>query len=765
MRFFGGVAAAAAAMAAAGGGAVGAAAQAEEKFEFQAEVSRLMDIIVNSLYSKKEVFLREVISNAADALDKVRYLGIEEPLLLEANPDLEIRISFDEEERTLTIRDSGIGMTREDLINNLGTVARSGTTAFVESMASGGDLSLIGQFGVGFYSVYLVSDKVQVTSQAYGEDQYVWTSTADSTYTVAKDEQGNTLGRGTEIKLFLKEDALEYANQDRLEALVQRYSEFITFPIYLQKTTTKMVDVEEEDDDEDLVDGEEEDDDDEGEEDEDDDEFTTEDEEDEDEEPKQKEVTTTAWERVNNQPAIWARAKEDISKEEYIEFYKSFSKDYTEPLTWTHFKAEGEVEFKSIIYVPGQAPVGMLENYYNTKAALKLYVRKVLITDEFDELIPKYLNFLKGVVDSDDLPLNVSRETLQQHKILKVMGKKLVRKVLEMLRKMSEAEQAKRKSKENEDEDEDDEEDEDEEETGLSSGDYAKFWKAFGKNIKLGVIEDQPNRNRLVKLLRFSSTKSGDELISLDEYLANMPEWQKSIYYIAGSDRASIENSPFLERATAKGIEVLLFDDPIDEYCIQQVPEYETYKLQSLTKEGLKFGDESDLDAKRDQLYKDQFKTLSEWWKNTLSNKLEKVVVSNRVTNSPAILVTGQFGHSANMEKIMKHQAFGSGRNMMMASKKIMEINPRHPIIDQLNKLVQENEEDQEAVDLANLVFDTALLNSGFDMEEPREFATRMYRLMQTGLKLDSLDLLPEIDVPETDDAEETEEAEEKTEL
>jgi len=736
-----------------------------EKFEFQAEVSRLMDIIINSLYTKKEIFLRELISNACDALDKLRFLSVENPELMSTDGEVldnDIRISFDAEEKTLTIRDTGIGMTKEDLIENLGTVAKSGTTQFVESMTSGGsdaDMSLIGQFGVGFYSVYLVADRVRVTSKHHNDEQHIWESTADSTFTIEKDPRGNSLGRGTEIKLFLKEDALEYTNQDRLDELVKRYSEFMTFPIYIRKTITETVEVDEDDEEEDDDDsstessqGE-----DEEQESEDEEEVQTED----DKPKKTREVTSHEWARVNEQAAIWTRAKDDITENEYNAFYKSISKASTDPLTWTHFRAEGEVEFKSILYIPGDAPFNMYQDYHNVKTALKLYVRKVLITDEFEELIPKYLNFIKGVVDSDDLPLNVSRETLQQHKILKVMGKKIVRKILEMLRKMSEAEQSKKGKKEDDDDDDD-------EEGKEKSEDYIKFWKQFGKSIKLGVIEDNSNRNKLVKLMRFKSTSNDDgEYTSLDRYLERRPEWQKDVYYLSGFNMLDILGSPFLERAKAKNVEVLILDDPLDEYVIQQITEYEGNKLQSLTKEGLKFGDETALDEKREKLYKDNFKPLTEWLGNLLSDKVEKVVVSNRVTDTPAVIVTSQFGQSANMQRIMKHQAFGSNNPMMaMGNKVTMEINPRHPIVSKLKEKAENNAEDEDAKDLGWLLFTTSQLNSGFDLENPKDFADRMFRLMKLGLNLESLTLEPEIDVPEDEEEEEADgTAEEKVEL
>ncbi|KAJ8601854.1 hypothetical protein CTAYLR_002662 [Chrysophaeum taylorii] len=395
---------------------VAAADDNVETFEFQAEVNRLMDIIINSLYKNKEIFLREVISNGSDALDKIRFLSVSDEAALANKKELEIRISFDKDARTLTVMDTGVGMTKADLVANLGTVAKSGTTNFVEAMSETGDLSLIGQFGVGFYSVYLVADKVRVRSKHNDDDQHVWESSADSSFSVWKDED-NSLGRGTEITLFLKDDAGEFLDQDRLEELVLRYSEFITFPIYLYKSKTETVTVEDDDDEvEDLDDEEEEEDDEED--------LDVEDEEDEEEE-KTESVTTWDWVQVNSQQAIWSRDAKDVTEDEYKSFYKSLSKDTEDPTTWIHFRAEGEVEFKSILFVPGQVPYDMYDSYHTKSAQLRLYVRKVLITDEFEDLVPRYLNFLRGVVDSDDLPLNVSRETLQQHKVLKVMGKKL----------------------------------------------------------------------------------------------------------------------------------------------------------------------------------------------------------------------------------------------------------------------------------------------------------------------------------------------------
>merc|ERR1712078_643930 len=361
---------------------------------------------------------------------------------------------------------------------------------------------------------------------------------------------------------------------------------------------------------------------------------------------------------------------EEEEEDEYKSFYKTFSKDTADPTTWIHFKAEGEVEFKSILFVPGQVPFDMYDSYHNKNAQLRLYVRKVLITDEFEDLVPRYLNFLRGVVDSDDLPLNVSRETLQQHKVLKVMGKKLVRKALEMLRKLAQ------KSDADDDEDEDDEAEEGDDEEEESKDPYIEFWEKFGKNIKLGIIEDSANRSKLTKLLRYKSSTSGEGYTSFEEYVENMKDWQKAIYYIAGENVEAVENSPFLEKCKAKGVEVLYMVDPIDEYAIQHVTEFDGKKLQSVTKEGLKFGDEDQaLEAKRTKLYKETFKPLTDYLKELYGDAVVKVSISKRVETTPTIIVTSQYGNSANMERIMRAQAFSEKQSMgMMMSQKTMEL-------------------------------------------------------------------------------------------
>merc|ERR1711871_1640600 len=657
------------------------------------------------LYKNKEIFLREVISNGSDALDKIRFVAVSDKTALDSKKELEIRISFDKDARTLTIRDSGVGMTKADLVANLGTVAKSGTTHGVEAMSGdqGGDLSLIGQFGVGFYSVYLVADKVRVRSKHNDDEQHCWESAADSSFSVWKDD-GEDLGRGTEITLYLKEDAGEFLDQDRLEELVLRYSEFITFPIYLYKSSTETVEGEDEEE-EDLDDEE-----------------------------------------------------DEVEDHEYKSFYKTFSKDTADPTTWIHFKAEGEVEFKSILFVPGQVPFDMYDSYHNKNAQLRLYVRKVLITDEFEDLVPRYLNFLRGVVDSGDLPLNVSRETLQQHKVLKAMGKKLVRKALEMLRKLAQ------KSGEDDDEDEDEEEgdDEDDDEEEESKDPYIEFWEKFGKNIKLGIIEDSANRSKLTKLLRYKSSTSGEGYTSFEEYVENMKDWQKAIYYIAGENVEAVENSPFLEKCKAKGVEVLYMVDPIDEYAIQHVTEFDGKKLQSVTKEGLEFGDEDEaLEAKRTKLYKETFKPLTDYLKELYGDAVVKVSISKRVETTPTIIVTSQYGNSANMERIMRAQAFSEKQSMgMMMSQKTMELNPRHPIVNELLQKVKDEQTNEDTENLAWLLLDNALMQSGFQPADVDAFAKRALKIIQSGLALESSELLPEMEVPEDEEEEDDEEDE-----
>eukprot|EP01018_Ginkgo_biloba_P030515 Gb_35163 [translate_table: standard] len=706
-----------------------------EKFKFQAEVSRLMDIIINSLYSNKDIFLRELISNASDALDKIRFLSLTDKNVLGEgdNAKLEILIKLDKEKKMLSIRDRGIGMTKEDLIKNLGTIAKSGTSAFLEQMQKEGDLNLIGQFGVGFYSVYLVADYVEVISKHNDDKQYIWESKADGAFAVVEDTENEPLGRGTEIRLHLKDEASEYLQEDKLRELVKKYSQFINFPIYLW--ASKEVDVEAPAEDEGSSDDEEK---------------PEEEESEEETESKTKAKTVKEtiyeWELLNDVKAIWLRSPKEVSDEEYIKFYQSVAKDLSEekPLAWTHFSAEGDVEFKAILFIPPKAPHDLYENYYNNKANLKLYVRRVFISDEFDELLPKYLSFLKGLVDSDTLPLNVSREMLQQHSSLKTIKKKLIRKALDMIRRIAD---------EDPDESNDTEKTEGEgEDISEKKGRYAKFWNEFGKSIKLGIIEDASNRNRLAKLLRFYSTKSEDKLSSLDQYISRMKPDQKDIYYITGTSKEQLEKSPFLEKLKKKNYEVIFFTDLVDEYLMQYLMDYEDKKFQNVSKEGLNLGKGS-----KTKEIKDSFKELTKWWKDVLSSEnVDSVKISNRLDNTPGVVVTSKYGWSANMERIMQSQTLtDASKQTYMQGKRVLEINPRHPIIKELREKVALDPEDDNIKQTARLIYQTALMESGFLLPDPKEFASRIYSTIKT-----TLNLSPDAVVDEEDDTEEEPETE-----
>jgi len=740
-----------------------------EKHEFQAEVHRLMDIIINSLYSKREIFIRELISNAADALDKQRYLSLtskQSSLEEESNHPLTIKINFDREKRTLSITDTGIGMTKEDLIKNLGVVAKSGTSEFVEAATKGATnsdaLALIGQFGVGFYSVYLVANKVTVVSKHVNDTQWVWESTADRTFSVSPDPRGSTLIRGTQVILHLKEDAYEFTNADELKRLISRYSEFINYPIYLytSKEVEHEVPVEaeeelteekkDEENKENETDGEEKKE--EGE----DLDVSDEEEGKKPEKPATKTEKQTVWnyERINDVKAIWTRSSKEISEEEYTNFYRTLVKDETaEVLDKIHFTAEGEISFRAILYIPKRAMEGLYDKFYEKSTALKLYVRRVLISDEFDEFLPRYLNFVKGVVDSEDLPLNVSRETLAQSRVLKVMSKKILRKCLEMLQKMSDDEQG--------DTDDAEEGELDEKSKDAPVADktrYKIFWQNYSKSIKLGCIDDRANKSKLTKLLRFQTSKSDKEFVSLDKYVERMKKNQKYIYYITGESLEAVESSPFLEKLNAKGYEVIFMTDPLDEYLMQAVTDYEGTTFQSVTKDGLKIGN-ADKEKQRLAKYKEEFKDLTKWMENIYGDKVDSVTVSNRINKSPLVVVTGRYGWSANMERIMQAQTFtNQAEHIHMLSRKTVEINPHHPIIKTLKDKVTSGESDNESnKDLAYLLYDAALLQSGFIHKTPHDFATRIHRVVSSGLNLDPhAEITP--DEEDDDDDEDTEE-------
>lgn len=664
-----------------------------EKYEYQAEVSRLLDLIVHSLYSNKEIFLRELVSNASDALDKLRFLSVTEPSLLGDTGELEIRIKPDPDNGTITIRDTGIGMTKQELIDCLGTIAQSGTKKFLNALKEnkdlGSDNGLIGQFGVGFYSAFLVAEKVVVSTKSPKSDkQYVWEAVADSSSYVIREESDpeKVLSRGTEITLYLRpDDKYEYTEPLKIQSLVKNYSQFISFPIYTWQEKSKTVEVEEE------------------------------------EEPKEGEEVPEGgkkktkksktekywdWELANETKPIWMRNPKEVEKQQYQEFYKKTFNEFLDPLAYTHFTTEGEVEFRSVLYIPGMAPLNN-EEVVNTKTKnIRLHVKRVFISDDFDgELFPRYLSFVKGVVDSNDLPLNVSREILQESRIVRIMRKRLVRKAFDMMQDLAEREDKK---------------------------DYKNFWENFGKFVKLGCIEDTGNHKRITPLLRFFSSKSEEDLISLDDYIENMGEKQNAIYYLATDSLKSAKSAPFLEKLLQKGIEVLYLIEPIDEVAIQNLQTYKEKKFVDISKEDLELGDEDEI---KDRETKQEYTLLCDWIKQQLGEKVAKVQVSKRLSSSPCVLVSGKFGWSANMERLMKAQTLGDTSSLeFMRGRRIMEVNPDHPIVKDLNAACKNAPDSTEAKRAIDLLYDAALISSGFTPDSPADLGNKIYEMMEIAL-------------------------------
>eukprot|EP01006_Ploeotia_vitrea_P017378 TRINITY_DN48495_c0_g1_i1.p1 TRINITY_DN48495_c0_g1~~TRINITY_DN48495_c0_g1_i1.p1 ORF type:complete len:809 (+),score=237.65 TRINITY_DN48495_c0_g1_i1:109-2535(+) len=730
--------------------AADAAPAGSEEHDMSSDTEKMLQLITSSLYTSREVFLRETVSNSADALQKRKTHELKDPTKRSDTP-FEIKVSFDKESRTLVIQDSGIGMSKEDMIQNLGSLGASGTKKFLEGLSATQSTNFIGQFGVGFYSVFLVADKVRVASRQAGSDvQWVWQSTGNGKYLLYKDPRGVTITEGTEISLELKGDAEEFLDSDKNKNLIQKFSEFVDWPIYVEETKTEKVPKKKEE----AAEGEEKK---EGE----DDEAEVKDEEEEapeDAEEEMEEVTTSEWKLVNENKPIWLRKQEDVTDKEYNEFYKAITKEYEDPLDHTHFRVEGEVDFRSILYVPNKAPYNLFDYTQGSLNNVRLYVRRVFITDEFKDLLPRYLNFIRGVVDSDDLPLNVSREVLQESRLLKIIKKKLVRKALQMITDIAKddeekaekkkeqeekkkAEDAEKKEDEEKKEEDADEDKKDDDEEDLSNWEprYPKLWENFGKSLRLGLIEDSSNRARLTKLLRYKTSKSDGKFISMQDYVDRMPEAQTGIFFLVGESIEKIKASPLLEKATAKDVEIIYMDDAIDEYVVGHMTEYSGKKLFSLAKSGATFFTQTKRDEAVAKARAAAWEPFTKYIKATLGDKIEKAVVSDKVDKAPAILVSPEYGMTATMENIMKAQALSDGTQARQTAKRIMEINPRHPIIDELRRRFEEDDDEVKALckDTITMLYDVSALQTGFSMDDPNNFATRVHRVLRTGLNLD----------------------------
>lgn len=629
-----------------------------ENFNFDADISQLMNLIVNAFYSKNEIFLRELLSNSSDALEKLRYESLTDKSVLNADKELKIKLWIDKENKNLIIEDTGIGMTKHDLVHNLGTIARSGTKCFLDKIKKG-EIDQIGQFGVGFYSSYLVADKVTLYTKHNSEPEYIWQSSADKSYTITKNEDP-ILKRGTRIVLHIKEAQDEYLDMENVKDVIQRYTQFISFPIELKETNEVEVD---------------------------------------DDEKKTTEFVTE-WNVVNKQKPIWCRKPDSVSEDEYQEFYKSLTNDWTNALTYKHFHAEGQLDFDCLLYLPERAPNDMFNQTNTKKKNIKLYVKRIFIMDDCDDLVPEWLKFMKGIVDSNDIPLNVSRELLQQNHILRQINRIVVKKSIELFTELAENEEQ-----------------------------YLKFYNNYSKMLKLGVHEDRRNRDKLIKLLRYSSSNNPDNLISLDQYVETMKEGQENIYFITGQNKQALMNSPFIEKLKEDGYNVLYFVDPIDEYMVQNLNDYEGKKLMDVAKEGIKFNEEELKQKNEDN--KDFLNFLNE----TLGDRVQSVKVSDRLSDTPCVLVATEYGWSANMERIIKSQALRNNEmDQFMGSKRILEINLDHKIIKSLNEKYTDNSLKKKCMDITLLMFDTALINSGFMLDKPSEYANKVNRMLELGI-------------------------------
>lgn len=626
------------------------------KHTFQTEVNQLLDLMIHSLYSNKEIFLRELVSNASDALDKLQYLTLTDENLKSLSFEPKIEISFDSEKNTLTISDNGIGMNEQDLIENLGTIAKSGTKNFLSKLSGDKkkDSALIGQFGVGFYSAFMVASKIIVTTKKAGEAQgYAWISDGSGEFEIEKCEKE---GQGSEIKLYLKDDEKEFTSRWRIEEIIKKYSDHIPFPIFLHYTETKS----------------------------------------EGEGDSKKEIKEEKCEQINKASALWRVAKKDLKDEEYKEFYKNLSYDSNDPLAWIHTKVEGSLEYTTLFYIPQTAPFDLYRVDY--KSGVKLYVKRVFITDDDKELLPSYLRFVRGIIDSEDLPLNVSREILQQNRILATIKSASTKKIISEIEALQKDEEK-----------------------------YAKFYKEFGRCIKEGVYSDFENKEKLLELLRFQSSKSGGKEISFKAYKERMKEGQKAIYYLQGEDLELLKNSPLLESYQKQEIEVLFFGDEIDGFVMPMVNEFDKTPLRSITsKEALEDLGGETISEETQQKYK----AILEGFKKALGDEIKEVRLSNRLVDAPACVVADPEDPNAAMMKMMKQMgAMGMGGDIP-EPKPILELNPNHAI---LTKLLLSNDEAKTA-EIAHLLLEEAKLLEGGKLKDVNSFVKRLNTLLEKTL-------------------------------
>ncbi len=618
----------------------------QETLGFQTEIKQLLDLMIQSLYSNKEIFLRELISNASDAADKLRFEALSDDALYEGDADLKIWVAFDKDARTITVRDNGIGMSREEVIDNIGTIAKSGTQEFFKSLTGdkAKDTQLIGQFGVGFYSSFIVADKVTLFTRRAGNEAshgVKWESSGEGEYSVETIERKQ---HGTEVILHLRPDEDDFLSDYRLHGIIKKYSDHITLPIVMPKVTTD----------------------------------------------KDKDETTIEEQVVNTATALWTRAKNEITEEEYTEFYKHVAHDFDAPLARIHNQVEGTNEYSTLLFIPARAPFDLWDR--NNRRGVKLYVRRVFIMDDNDKLLPPYLRFIRGIIDSNDLPLNISREMLQHNKQIDAIRSGTVKKILSALENLAKNEPEK----------------------------YATFWKEFGKVLKEGVVDDFSNKQRLAKLLRFSTTHDDNPTpaISLEDYVGRMKDGQEKIYYLTAESFSAAKNSPHLEIFRKKGIEVLLLTDQIDEWASTHIIDFEGKQLQSVTKGELNLGDLEDEEEKKEaEKASDTLKPLLERIKTTLGDKVKEVRITHRLTTSPACLVADEQGMDASLERLLK-----SAGQPIMGNNPIMEINPQHPIVNALKEEADENRFN----DWAFILFDQALLSEGGHLNDPAEFVKRM---------------------------------------